>query len=153
MGALFDADEIDLRKLDQLIKALKKSPRLKVGILGDSRNATVGAVHEFGAPGRNIPQRSFLRVPIADHLEDAMTESGIFDNPDTLNTVLKEGTMHKWVEKVGILSMGVIDDAFETSGDGKWPEWKDPNYHNEGGALLVDTGQLRRSITYEVTDG
>lgn len=143
---------VELRGLDQLIKTMKKDPPvIKVGVLGGGRNAEVGAVHEFGAPARGIPQRSFLRVPLADHLNAELERSGLLDK-ETLNEVIKLGSMVPWMKKIGIAAEGVIDDAFETKGYGKWPSWKNPNYHNEGGTLLVDSGQLRESITSEVNE-
>lgn len=146
-----ESSHFDLRKLDQLLKGLKSTPKLRVGILGDAKNATIGAVHEFGAPARGIPQRSFLRVPIADHLEEELEKSGLLDKED-LDEVIKSGNMAPWVKKIGAAALAVIDDAFESSGDGKWPKWKKPGYKNQGGMLLVDTGQLRQSITMEVTE-
>jgi phage gpG-like protein len=140
---------IEIKGLDQLIKAMKKSPQLKVGILGGGRNAEVGAVHEFGAPARNIPQRSFLRIPLSDHLAGELERSGLLD-PETLKEVIKSGTMIPWMKQIGIAAEGVIDDAFENQGPG-WHPWS-PGYSNEGGSILTDTGQLRQSITSEIQE-
>lgn len=158
-----EAFSIELRGLDQLIRALKqKAPTIKIGILGSTArkpkngnanvptNATVGAVHEFGAPARGIPQRSFLRIPLSENLNKELERSGLLDK-EALNEVIKSGTMLPWMEKVAICAEAVVDDAFETSGGGKWPAWKNKNYHNEGGMLLVDTGSLRESVTSEVS--
>ena len=141
---------IELRGLEHLMSALKaKPPVLKIGVLGGGRNATVGTVHEFGAPARGIPQRSFLRVPLSENLNKEIEKSGLLDQ-ETLKEVIKTGSMVPWIKKVAVSAEAVVDDAFETSGQGKWPKWKNKNYHNEGGMLLVDTGQLRDSITTEV---
>lgn len=146
-----ESDDYNLRELDALIKALKSTPKLRVGILGDTKNATIGAVHEFGAPAKNIPQRSFLRIPISEHLEKELEQSGLL-NKERLAEVIKTGNMKAWVEQIGVAAVAVVDDAFESSGDGRWPKWKQKNYKNEGGMLLVDTGGLRQSIHYEVTE-
>lgn len=144
-----DDTTIEIRGLEQLIKALKaKPPTVRIGILGGGRNATVGAVHEFGAPARGIPQRSFLRIPLSEHLDKELEKSGMLD-AETLKEVIASGTMLPWMKQLAIVAEGVVDDAFENSGPG-WPKWKNPNYKNEGGMLLVDTGQLRESITSEV---
>jgi phage gpG-like protein len=153
---------IELKGLDQLIKALKqKPPVVRIGVLGNEArptgknqkavptNATVGAVHEFGAPARGIPQRSFLRTPLSENLNKELENSGLLDK-QALSDVIKSGTMIPWMEKIAIVAEGIVDDAFETSGYGKWPQWKDPHYTNEGGMLLVDTGSLRDSITSKV---
>ena len=155
-----ESDTINIKGLDQLLKALKARPPLcRIGILGNSNarrggksgvtNATVGAVHEFGAPGRNIPQRSFLRVPLTDKLEKYLEQSRAFDK-EVLAEVIAQGSIFPWMQKVAASAKQVVGDAFETSGFGKWPKWKDPNYRNEGGMLLVDTQSLRDSITTEV---
>jgi phage gpG-like protein len=152
MSAHFEGtDKVELANLDKLIKAMKSPPTLKVGILGGGENATIGAVHEFGAPARNIPQRSFLRVPISEHLSKKLEEDGVLTK-EHLAEVIKTGSIAPWMRQVGVTAVGIVDDAFESSGDGKWRKWKDPKYTNEGGMLLVDTGGLRDSITSEVTE-
>lgn len=155
---------IELRGLEQLVKALKqKPPVVKIGVLGSAgrsakygqkgapTNALIGAVHEFGSPARNIPQRSFLRVPLSENLNKELENSGLLDK-DTLALVIKSGTMTPWMKQVAVCAEAVVDDAFETSGNGTWPKWRNPNYTNGGGMLLVDTGQLRDSITSEVSE-
>lgn len=150
MAVSIDSDQLDKKDLEKLLKALKKIPKLKVGVLGgNAKNATIGAVHEFGSPARNIPQRSFLRIPIAENLERELEQSGLLDK-ESLKEVIKTQSLLPYITKIGIAAVAVVDDAFETSGNGKWPKWKDPNYMNQGGMLLVDTGQLRDSIIYEV---
>ena len=46
----------------------------------------------------------------------------------------------------------IIADAFDSQGFGDWPDWKDPSYQNNTGMVLVDTQQLRNSITSEVKE-
>ena len=151
---------LELRGLEQLMKALKptQAPVAKIGILGSSAtrnsasnesltNADIGAQHEFGTS--SIPQRSFLRVPIADNLDQEMTKGGLFDQ-DTLSLVIKQASLKPWLQKVAICAEACVADAFATGGDGKWPAWKQQGYTNNSGQLLVDTGQLRDSITSEV---
>jgi hypothetical protein len=79
------SDTLNVKGLDQLLKALKSKPPLaRVGILGDKSvrategtfqtNAEIGAAHEFGTT--TIPARSFLRVPISQNLQKEMEQSG-----------------------------------------------------------------------------
>lgn len=152
----FDNDTVELKGLEQLLKALKaKPPVARVGILGESggrkqgniTNAEVGAAHEFGTS--TLPQRSFLRVPISDHLEKKMGESGALD-PDSMMAVIKQGTVLPWVKKMAILAEGIVAEAFQTSGFGKWAPWKNESYTNNTGQVLINTGQLQRSISSEV---
>lgn len=155
-----DASTVNIKGLDQMLKALKSRPPVcRIGILGNSdirgkdkkgtTNSEVGAAHEFGAPGRNLPQRSFLRVPLADHLEKYLEQSGAFDKK-VFDDVIAQGSVVPWLKKVAATAQAVVSDAFNTKGFGKWAPWKNPNYTNEGGTLLVDTQQLRDSITTEV---
>ncbi len=151
----------NIQGLEKLLKALKaKPPQARVGILssgatrGDnngSSNAEIGAVHEFGAPKRNIPPRSFLRVPISENLGKEMEKSGAFD-ADTISEVLKEGSVIPWLRKIAVLAEGCVSDAFATGGGGKWAPWKRANYTNNANMLLVDTTQLRASVTSEVKE-
>ena len=153
-----DAFSYDGKNLDGLIKALKDAlPRARVGILGDktirrekslsTTNAGIGAIHEFGGGGQ--PIRSFLRVPIAEHLQSRMDESGAFDK-DALALVIKEQSVVPWVKKVATIAVGIVADAFDTGGFGKWPAWKTPGYKNNTGQILKNTQQLSESITSEV---
>lgn len=153
------SDGLNTKNLDQLIKALKDSlPRARVGVLANKTtrgamitngqtNASIGANHEFGTD--KIPQRSFLRVPIAEHLQSKMEDAGAFDK-DAIKEVIKQGSTLPWVKKIAVLAEAIVAEAFATKGFGKWPAWKTPNYKNGGNTLLVDTGQLRDSITSEV---
>lgn len=155
-----DTVVLETKGLDQLIKALKNGmPRACVGILGsktirgktqgNQTNAAIGAIHEYGSPAKNIPIRSFLRVPISEHLNKKMESSGALDET-VLKEVVKSGTVVPWLKKIAILAESVVHEAFETGGFGKWPGWKNPNYKNNHGRILEDTGQLRDSITSEV---
>lgn len=154
---------LNVKGLDQLMKALKaKPPTTHVGILGGGKanrssdggkgktptNAEIGAAHEFGAPSRGLPIRSFLRAPIADRLQKEMEKSGAL-NKDVLADVLKQGTVVPWMQVIAILAEGIVAEAFDTGGFGKWKAHA-PGYTNNTGDILVDTKQLRDSITSEV---
>lgn len=169
--------EINTKGLDNILKALKVSqPSAKVGILGDKNartknkksltlkevnnltspirggggehpnNPTIGAWHEFGTS--TLPQRSFLRVPLTDRLSKEIDSSGALDK-DVLNDVIKSGTVIPWLTKIAIIAQNVVLGAFDSGGYGKWPAWS-PGYSNNTGQILVNTTQLRNSISYEV---
>jgi phage gpG-like protein len=168
---------LQTKGLDALLKALKRQPIARVGILGNSvsrvenkttlsfsevqnmskprkggpqlTNAEIGAVHEFGSSTH--PQRSFLRVPLTDRLNKELEASGAFDK-ETLHQVIMSGTVVPWLKKVTVLAEGIVAGAFATGGYGKWAQWKSPGYQNNTGNILVDTTQLRNSITSEVTE-
>lgn len=155
-------DTFEVKGLEQLLKALKgKPPVARVGVLGSNSrttksnenptNSEIGAAHEFGSPARGIPQRSFLRIPITEHLQKEMESSGLLTEKE-MKEVIKQGSVKPWLEVVAKLGEGISLDSFNTGGFGKWPAWKNPNYHNGGNQLLVDTQQLRDSITSEVVE-
>lgn len=156
--------EIKIDGLEKLIKSLnKKPPQCRIGILGASNrtpkpgqknapsNALVGAVHEFGSPIRGIPSRSFLRMPLSENLNKELENSGALDK-EVLNEVMKSGTMLPWVRKIAVIAEGIVMDAFDSGGFGQWPAWKNRDYTNNTGMLLVDTQQLRNSISSEVKE-
>lgn len=151
-----DETTINVKGLDQLLKALKtKPPVCRVGVLGekDARtgkvpsNASVGAAHEFGTS--KMTKRSFLRMPLTDHLSQTMESYGLTDQ-DTLKAVVKEGSIRPWLLKVAKAAETTVAEAFATGGFGKWAPWKNENYTNNTGEILTDTKQLRDSITSEV---
>jgi phage gpG-like protein len=141
---------MDTKALDKLIKSLKNPPMAKVGILGNNRkegsNAEIGAKHELGLDG--MPVRSFLRMPLIEHLQENLEKSQAFDE-DVLKKVVKAGDVTEWLKKVITVAEAVIREGFQTGGYGKWPAWRG-GYSNRTGLVLVDTQQLRDSITSEV---
>lgn len=146
--------------LEKIVKALKaKTPRIRVGILGGwnarsgskSGNASIGAVHEYGDPSRGIPQRSFLRMPIATKLNSELSKANMF-NKQMLKDILEAGDFMSWSRRVGLIAEKCVLDAFNSGGFGTWPAWKNPSYQNNTGMLLVDSTQLRDSISSEVVE-
>lgn len=149
--------EINIKGLEQLLKAVTKPvPSIRVGILGASprsegkgpkqtTNATVGAAHEFGTT--KLPQRSFLRVPLTDELQKSLERSGAFTKA-ALAEVVATGSLAPWIQKAGIVAEGVVLGAFDTSGYGKWKPSDMTKKENH--QTLVETQQLRNSITHEV---
>lgn len=153
--------EMNIDGLHKFLSALKaKPPMARVGILGghDARdtgtggtsNATIGAAHEFGTS--KLPMRSFLRIPLSYHLSKVLEQSGAFTD-DALKHVVAGKTLVPWLEKVGIEAVGIVLDAFDTAGGGSWaPLNPDTMKRKRVKQILVETQQLRNSITYEVTE-
>ena len=147
---------LDTTNLEKFLKALKNRPRARVGILGDkagrsesvANNATIGAYHEFGTT--KMPQRSFLRMPISEKLNEKLKNSGAFDK-DVLAEVVSRGTIVPWLKLVAITAESIVLEAFGSGGFGKWPQWSE-KYKSKTGSLLVDTTQLRESITHDVKE-
>lgn len=156
-----EAIELNTRDLDRFIKGLKDAelPSCKIGIMGDKAmrkantgepgvtNADIGARHEYGI---GVPQRSFLRTPISDNLANYLKKSGALDE-DVMKEVVKTGAVTPWLKKVAVVGESIVADAFSSNGFGKWQPWA-PGYVNNTGQILVDTQQLRNSITSVVKE-
>lgn len=145
---------LDTSKLDGLMDALKGSGSVKVGILGDSAergdgntNAEIGLAHEFGSQSKNIPPRSFIRMPLetnVDSLKSAMQGSAA-------KKAVETGDTKSLLELLGIQAQGIIQEAFSTGGYGQWPANSAATVARKGyNSPLQETGQLKRSITYKV---
>lgn len=157
----FESDSINITGLDQLCKALKrKPPKGRVGIIGaknertseegdkkEPTNSEVGAAHEYGT--QHSPQRSFLRVPLIDHLQERMEKKGAIGEPE-MKEVLKSGTLIPWMKKIAVLAEEIIQDAFQTGGFGKWKP--SDMTRKKVKMTLIETQQLRDSITSEVKE-
>ncbi len=150
-------DQINTKPLDALFKALKENKLVvRVGVLGGKNarsggggsNASIGAVHEFGST--EVPQRSFLRMPLADQLPKEMEQIGLFDEKD-INQIIKDISLQKFANKIGALAVRTVLKAFDTGGFGKWaPLSLATLEHKKVKQILVETHQLRDSITYDV---
>ncbi len=161
----------DFSKLDKFAKSVSKDYRVKVGILGkhDARravgasNATIGLVHEFGSFKQKIPMRSFLRM----HLAFKANKILLAMVKPTLK-LLAKGDYKQIFVILGLKCEEIIQEAFVTSGWGSWvpnkmktiiaktPKKLRAKFARMGKALigkpLIDTSQLRKSITSRVEE-
>jgi phage gpG-like protein len=151
-----DDTTLEVKGLDKLLKALKsKPPKARIGILGDAArsgdkgvtNAQIGAAHEFGTT--HLPVRSFLRVPLTDHLNKQIESSGALDK-EALAQVMESGSVVSWMRKIMIIAEGIVADAFDSGGFGKWQPSNMAKKKVQ--QTLVETQQLRNSITSEVKE-
>lgn len=157
------ADEVKLewKKLLNCIKALKEGfPGVKVGILGDNiarqdgelNNAEIGFTNEFGKMTGypKIPARSFIRMPLQTKLNDKIKEKKSLSGEE-LEKAMAEGKLEEFARKVGIVAEEVIQEAFSTNGFGQWAPNAPMTVELKGSSSpLIDTGQLRRSISSKV---
>ena len=158
--------------INTILKELGKGYAINVGIMGSKAddihkiknekgewvepkepltNGFIGAIHEFGSVSRNIPARSFLRFPLRIGLPTKLRL-----NQKGMVNALLQGTFKNWLTKLGFACEEIVDHAFESSGDGSWKPLKASTIRarKKKGAdkflPLIDTGQLRRSISSEV---
>lgn len=141
----------DFNGLNQIVKALSDGSVVRVGIMGrkTSRNeatvtnAELGAIHEFGSKSKNIPARSWLRMPI--HKEsDQIAKSAA----KASKQMAKDGNMRGVLVNIGIACEAAIQRAFDTRGFGTWkPDRKATIRRKRSDAPLIDSGAFRRSVT------
>lgn len=157
-----DGEKFDLNTdgLDKLLKALKNPPTVRVGILGDNavrgsgtsqtklNNATIGLFAEVGTS--KSPQRSFLRIPIINHLDKYLKAAGLL-SPANLRKLLKTGSLRDIMKMVGVVAEQIVSDGFASGGFGEWVPSNMKRKKNH--QTLVETQQLRNSITSEVDEG
>lgn len=134
-----------IKELEKISDSMKGPNSVKVGLPKGSNDypdgtsvVMVGAVHEFGSPSKNIPQRSFLRATVQEKRRKykkifSKLAKRIVDNEIDLKKALN------------LVGLQVESDVKEKITDIKEPELK----HREGNPL-IDTGHLRQSITFKV---
>jgi hypothetical protein len=109
-----------------------------------SEIATIAAVHEFGAPNKNIPERSFLRTTLDEHYGDLQSFKvrqyqlflqGSFGLKEAI------GRVGEWL--VGKVQARIRSGPFQVLSPAtlaaKFPKTKP----------LIDTGQLLNSLQHE----
>jgi len=170
----------DTKQLTAIAKQWKKNPYVKVGILSgkdDARqeanwnskkskytlkkksqdkitNTEIAFAHEFGFRGRyrRLPERSFLRMPIQDDFQTVFQQYAV--SPEAKDDFIYKP--NKFLKVVGELALQVIDDAFANGGSSKkkWDDLSDwAKSTKKVDQILVETGQLRDSISYEIVNG
>ena len=111
---------------------------------GGINMATLLAIHVLGAPSRGIPQRDPLRPPL---IANAQRYSDLL--AIGLKNALANGTDPKLVyEKIGIVATNDVKDYFIT---GNFKALSEKTIKAKGSSKpLIDSGELRNSISYEV---
>lgn len=142
--------------LEKLKKAFSRKYEVRVGIFGSEakrddggfiNNPELGVVQEFGSKSKNIPARSFLRMPLELKMKDLVK----WLQRQNWEEAIIEDDIESILEKLGLKAENVIDDAFDTKGFGQWASNKPATIKRKGSdAPLIDLGELRRSITSRV---
>ena len=150
---------------------------VKVGILaGANHEGEIGAVelaaiHEFGSQKRKIPERSFLRQTMANRKEDF--SSFIESNKKKIMDEIAAGNGSVIMEKIGVQWVRYVMETFDSQGP-NWAPLADSTIRNrknysiaqkknpklsgdalmkkarQGTKILQDTGEMKKSITFEV---
>lgn len=147
----------DLSELEALVKELGGQYVARVGILGsnagaahtgtDLTNAEIGLIHEFGSLSRNIPPRSFLRMPVEVKQQEIVQGMASYRTKNAL----EKGEIKRVYRDLGLYAEGFVKQAFASGGYGNWAPNKPSTVAQKGSDKpLIDTAQLRRSITSDV---
>lgn len=151
-----DQIRYDIKPLNDFVNGLKSKYVVRVGIFGDKNsrfktnltNAEIGALNEFGSITKKIPKRSFLRLPLFLKTDVILKETSVGIMP-----LLKKGNMQMVLKRLGIACENAIQKAFASRGYGKWKPNAPLTIALKGSSQpLIDTSQLRRSISSKVTD-
>ena len=160
-----------------------KSARVKVGILGNKtdrqaydqlyyassssstiNNAEIGLAHEYGQKTKNLPARSWLRMPLMTMLPKRLEHIG---RAFWRTMILKTGVTTA-LKALGIEEENVVQRGFATQGFGQWAPWsrryaafrrdletlrraRGTSGKITGGSILILSAQLRRAVTSRVT--
>lgn len=147
----------DISGLKKLKKNLTAKMTVKVGILSGSTNrttasgqneidnASLGFKMEYGSREEKIPARSWLEMPLKNHLSE------YFKVADYSKEMV-EGSVKSFLDSlIGRPSIEVLEDAFFTGGFGQWEKNSPVTILLKGsGKPLIDTKQLMNAVSSRV---
>lgn len=113
-------------------------------------NADLGYIHEFGAPAANIPARPFL---VPGVLSARKTATSLMADGLSDEMVGQRGAAHISMHRAGLVAVNYVR---QTITDGVEPALSEVTIRirlekgRTGTTPLLDTGQLRNSITYVI---
>lgn len=138
--------------LEKQIKEMKNKNVL-VGVLQGSGSYQDGTsivenatTHEYGSVTKNIPARSFLRVPF-------------YQNQKRIDKIIKlsykalvkqTATVEKVLNTIGAEARNISVESFDDGAGGTWEANSPITTKFKGSSKpLIDTGKLRQSIQWE----
>lgn len=106
--------------------------------------AGVAAVHEFG--GGNVPERPFVRTGIRRGIPEQMAL-----NKANLKAVVHGTlTVPQALGQLGLMAAGQVQREIT---EGTFEPLQDATINRKGSSKpLIDTGQMRQSVTYEIPE-
>lgn len=116
-------------------------------------NATLGYIHEFGAPNANIPARPFLLPGVASVKDKTAERLGAALNASLLGDT---ATADRQRHAAGMIAQSAVKNMINSNiqpalSARTLAKRRARNVTREN--TLIDTGQLRNAITYVVTGG
>lgn len=152
MATIKDNDRGYRKLMDRVSKKGIGSRHIVVGIFGSNAekshgnltNVELAAIHEFGAPGAGIPQRSFIRA-------------GVDKKKITIQKTMVRTTRGYVSGKISAdLAMQIVGDValdaiVERINSNIPPALKPRTIaRKQSRVALIDTGRLKQSLSYEV---
>jgi hypothetical protein len=138
------------------IKSGKNKGKHKAGkVESDQTNAEIGLIHEKGIKTGNnpIPRRSFLEIPILNNAKEIFEKKKALENQIKLAILSGKDFNQAWKQAykdLGFFAEAVVQRSFEESGPGWPPNAESTIRRKKSSKPLIDTGQLRRSISSRV---
>lgn len=113
-------------------------------------------LHKKGDGYIHIPARSFLQMPLTrkNAILKKLKQKKIFHSQDEFIWYFgKTGDMMTLATLLGANAVEVVQEAFATSGYGEWKPDSPYTIAAKGSEMpLLDTGELRKKITYEIEE-
>ena len=144
----------DIKELDKLIANFKDIKIVNVGIIGGEQQdgipmASIGMVQEFGSVVNNISKRSFIKEPLLAHLSEKIKRQ----KEKLKQYLFIDKRLDEAYNLMGNTAKSIIISSFKNKNDGQWAPNAPSTIKKKGvDNPLIDTGRLRRSITYELID-
>lgn len=140
-------------RVAELKRKFRDAPTVMVGVPNSAgsyedgvHTATVAAIQEYGSANGNIPERSFLRSGVTDSEPQVkkLYEKMI---PEAIDKDLDIRTIQSLVGEL------VVGRIVERISEGIDPANSPETIKRKGSSTpLIDTGHLRQSITYVLTN-
>ncbi|WP_089177144.1 hypothetical protein [Bosea sp. AS-1] len=143
-------------KLSDTLKAIRElaMQEVKVGLPqttakrdeDELNNPTIAYIHEYGAPGANIPARPFLIPGVRNALPqiEKVMKAGAIDALDG------KSTANATLNKVGLVAQGSVQQKIV---DGPFVPNKPETIRRKGSNKpLIDTGALRQAVNFVIED-
>lgn len=137
---------VDKRAWKKLYNTVKKldGASVRVGAL-DGENATLAAIHEYGAPRANIPARPFIRPTFERRRGELVALQAKLAKAMLLGVLSEERAM----AMLGAWAAGAIKATITR--DGNFVPLRPATIARKHSAKpLIDTGQLVGAITFKV---
>lgn len=180
MGSIIKTQKtfkVDHKAIDNVESFLKANYKVKIGVLGGANHeggigaVELAAIHEFGSQKRHIPQRSFLRQTMVNRKDEFA--ASIQSNIQKIMESIARGDGLSFVMKIGAQWVRYVMETFAAQG----PNWaplsertirrrrnfkvakkKNPELKGDalmqkarqGTKILQDTGEMKKSISFEV---